>query len=140
MSRLLKGLLKERLEGQAYDPVLGSQLAKQMAGAEGGALRVLRAAASTSAPHKSMPKFPTHRPTLSLSLFPAADDIREQVKALGFDRHKLVVHVTIGERRRQALSSCSRCQWDTAADGFASESLQTETLFCTAQVYALYFE
>jgi hypothetical protein len=35
VSALLKGLLKERLHGQAYDPVRGSQLAKQMAGDEG---------------------------------------------------------------------------------------------------------
>lgn len=70
----------------------------------------------------------------------ATDDIREKVKALGFDRHKLVVHVTIGERRWQTFSSCSRCLWDTATDGYASESFQNETLFCSAQVYALYFE
>jgi hypothetical protein len=51
-----------------------------------------------------------------------------------------VVHVTIGERRWQTFSSCSRCLWDTATDGYASESFQNETLFCSAQVYALYFE
>jgi hypothetical protein len=73
-------------------------------------------------------------------LSPCADDIRERVKAMGFDRHKLVVHVTIGERKCQTYSCCSRCLWDTATDGFASESFQNETLFCSAQVFALYFE
>ena len=71
---------------------------------------------------------------------PPADDIRERVKALGFDRHKLVVHVTTGELKQQAFSCTSRCLWDTATDGFASESYQNDTLFCSAQVYALYFE
>ncbi|KAI3425839.1 hypothetical protein D9Q98_007813 [Chlorella vulgaris] len=99
VSALLKGMLKDRLQGQSYDPVRGSQMSKQL-----------------------------------------ADDIRERVKAMGFDRHKLVVHVTIGERKCQTYSCCSRCLWDTATDGFASESFQNETLFCSAQVFALYFE
>ena len=71
---------------------------------------------------------------------PPADDIRERVKALGFDRHKLVVHVTTGELKQQAFSCTSRCLWDTASDGLASETYLNETLFCSAQVYALYFE
>lgn len=73
------------------------------------------------------------------SLLPP-DDIRERVKALGFDRHKLVVHVSLGELKGQTFSSCSRCLWDTATDGFASESFKNESLFATAQVFALYFE
>lgn len=68
------------------------------------------------------------------------DDIRERVKALGFERHKLAVHVLCGEKKQQAFSSCSRCLWDTATDGFASGTFQSETLFCSAQVFALYFE
>jgi len=71
---------------------------------------------------------------------PAADDIRERVKALGFERHKLVVYVTLGELKGQTFNSCSRCLWDTATDGFASESYKNESLFCTAQVFGLYFE
>ena len=72
---------------------------------------------------------------------PLADDLRERVKALGgCERHKLVVHVAIGERQGQAFTSSSRCLWDTTTDGYASETLQGETLFCTAQVFALYFE
>ncbi|PRW57837.1 tctex1 domain-containing 2 [Chlorella sorokiniana] len=69
-----------------------------------------------------------------------ADDIRERVKALGLERHKLVVHVLCGERKGQALHSSSRCLWDTASDGWASETFLNETLFCTAQVFALCFE
>ena len=48
--------------------------------------------------------------------------------------------MTTGELKQQAFSCTSRCLWDTATDGFASESYQNETLFCSAQVYALYFE
>lgn len=51
-----------------------------------------------------------------------------------------MVYVTLGELKGQTFSSCSRCLWDTATDGFASESFKNESLFCTAQVFALYFE
>ncbi|KAL4430594.1 hypothetical protein ABPG77_005834 [Micractinium sp. CCAP 211/92] len=96
---ILQNVLKERLQGQVYDPVRGSQTTKQL-----------------------------------------ADDIRERVKALGFERHKVVVYVCLGELKGQTFSSCSRCLWDTATDGFASETFRNESLFATAQVFALYFE
>lgn len=70
---------------------------------------------------------------------PPPDDIRERVKALGFERHKLLVHVACGEKKQQAFHASSRCLWaDT--DGCASETFQSEGLFCTAQVFGLYFE
>lgn len=99
MPHVLRSLLAERLTGLAYDPVHGSQLAKQL-----------------------------------------ADDMRERVKQLGFDRHKLVVQVTIGEKRGQAVNMVSRGLWDATTDGHASETFQNETLFCQCCVYALYFE
>ncbi|PSC74499.1 tctex1 domain-containing 2 [Micractinium conductrix] len=96
---VLRELLKERLEGQSYDPVRCSQTTKRL-----------------------------------------ADDIRERCKALGFERHKLMVHVTLGELKGQAFTQSSRCLWDTATDGWASESFKNESLFCTAQAFFLYFE
>ncbi|GAB4823417.1 hypothetical protein N2152v2_010463 [Parachlorella kessleri] len=69
-----------------------------------------------------------------------ADDIREKVKGLGYERYKLVVQCELGEKKGQAVNIVSRCLWDTNTDGFASETFETETLFCNCQVYALYFE
>lgn len=137
VAALLKGLLKERLEGQVYDPVRGSQMTKQLAGEQQGL--------GTGAAHLPGCLAAVLQTGACIPAQPApgslpADDIRERVKALGFDRHKLVVHVTVGERRWQTFSSCSRCLWDTATDGFASQSYQNESLFCSAQVFALYFE
>ena len=40
----------------------------------------------------------------------------------------------LGEKRGQAVNVVSRCLWDTATDGFASESYETETLYCNCQV------
>ena len=125
VQRLLRELLAERLAGQAYDPVRGPQLCKQL-----------------------------------------ADDVREGVKALDYERYKLIVQartgagvhircnvldplqirpvascqVTLGEKHGQTFHAASRCLWDSGADGHASETYQSTTLFCNCQVYALYFE
>lgn len=45
-----------------------------------------------------------------------------------------------GDLKDQALHSSSRCLWDTSCDGWASETFLNESLFCSAQVFALYFE
>lgn len=141
---LLREVLQERLQGKAYDPMLCSALSKQLAGALHGCCRCCAhqlpkgaqsgagcwlhlpfAASSCSPPHPNCP---------------ASDDIRERVKALGLDRHKLLVQVTCGENKGQALNVASRCLWDTTTDGYASEAYQGESVFCSASVFALYFE
>jgi hypothetical protein len=68
------------------------------------------------------------------------EDLRERVKALGLERHKLVVQVTLGQKAGQAMRMVSRCLWDVGADGYASETYENETLYCVAQVFALYYE
>lgn len=96
---VLNQILKERMEGQKYDPVKGAQTAKQL-----------------------------------------AEDLREKVKALGYDRYKLVVQVTLGQAKGQAMRITSRCLWDTNSDDFASAFYQNDTLYCVCQVYGLYYE
>ncbi|DBA91170.1 hypothetical protein WJX82_006190 [Trebouxia sp. C0006] len=96
---VLKQALRERMEGQQYDPVKAAQYAKQL-----------------------------------------ADDLREKIKALGYDRHKLVVQVTLGQKKGQAMRVVSRCLWDTHSDSSASELYENETLYCVCQVYGLYYE
>lgn len=97
--RVLEQILKERMEGQKYDPVKGAQTAKQL-----------------------------------------AEDLREKVKALGYDRYKLVVQVTLGQTKGQAMRITSRCLWDTNSDDYASAFYQNDTLYCVCQVYGLYYE
>ena len=90
------------------------------------------------------------------------------MKALGLyhGRFKLCVQVTLGQRGGQAMRLASRCLWDTATDkcvasrracrawrgaaltaplpsfpcSYVSESYENDTLFASAQVFALYFE
>ena len=69
-----------------------------------------------------------------------ADDVKEQVKALGYDRYKLIVEVTLGQKRGQAMRIASRCLWNTDTDTFISEMHEGEDVYCCIQVYALYHE
>lgn len=69
-----------------------------------------------------------------------AEDLREKVKALGYERYKLVIQITLGQKKGQAMRIASRCLWDTNTDNFASECYENESLYCVCQVYGLYFE
>lgn len=69
-----------------------------------------------------------------------ADDLRERIKGLGYDRYKLVIQVTLGQKIGQAMRIVSRCLWDSSADSFASEVYENESLYCVCQVFALYYE
>lgn len=69
-----------------------------------------------------------------------AEDLREKAKALGYDRYKLVIQVTLGQKKGQAMRIVSRCLWDTSTDSFASEYFENESLYCVCQVFGLYFE
>lgn len=69
-----------------------------------------------------------------------ADDLREKVKMLGYNRYKLVVQVTVGQKTGQAMRIVARCLWDTANDSFASEYFENESMYCVCQVYGLYYE
>jgi tctex1 domain-containing protein 2 len=69
-----------------------------------------------------------------------AEDLREKVKALGYERYKLVIQVTLGQKKGQAQRIVSRCLWDAANDGGASEFYENDTLYCVCQVFGLYYE
>ena len=66
--------------------------------------------------------------------------IKDGVKAMGLQRYKLCVHVTLGQRGGQAMRCASRCLWDTSTDNFVSEGYENDTLFATCQVYGLFHE
>lgn len=69
-----------------------------------------------------------------------ADTVKERVKNLGYERYKLVVQVTVGEKTGQALRLASRCLWDTATDNFASDFYENPSVFCVGMVFGLYYE
>lgn len=63
-----------------------------------------------------------------------------QVKALGYERYKLIVQVTLGQKKGQAMRLVSRCLWDTATDNFATAYYENDSLYCVCQCYGLYIE
>lgn len=69
-----------------------------------------------------------------------ADEIKDQVKLLGFERFKLVCLVTIGKLNNQGVRVASRCLWDTATDRMATSSFCGDDLFASAEVFGIYKE
>lgn len=58
-----------------------------------------------------------------------ADNIRNRLKSLGYDRYKFLVQVVIGERREQGVYFGTRTFWDSNTDNQASESFVNVRLF-----------
>lgn len=75
------------------------------------------------------------------SMVPAiADEIKDKVKVLGFERFKLVCIVTIGQLNNQGIRVASRCLWDNENDRMATSSYCGNDLFATAAVFGVYRE
>lgn len=69
-----------------------------------------------------------------------ADDVKERVKDLHYDRYKIVCVVTMGERREQDVRIGGRCEWFTDTDNVASYNWQAEDVFCNVLVYGIYVD
>ena len=71
--------------------------------------------------------------------------IADKVKAkcreeLHCPRHKILVHLAIGQRKDQGVSVISRCLWDTGTDNYATVSYRNETIWASCIVFGLYTE
>mmetsp|Transcript_27595 Transcript_27595/g.40612 ORF Transcript_27595/g.40612 Transcript_27595/m.40612 type:complete len:152 (-) Transcript_27595:1691-2146(-) len=70
-----------------------------------------------------------------------ADKIKTKCKnTLNLPRYKLIVQVTIGQKKDQGVSITSRCLWDTSTDNYASVSYQDAFIWASALVFGLYIE
>jgi hypothetical protein len=67
-----------------------------------------------------------------------ADQIRNRLKNLGYERYKFIVQVLIGERREQGMYFGTRCFWDSNTDNQASDNFTNDHIFCVATAYAMY--
>lgn len=68
-----------------------------------------------------------------------ADKIRDRCKSeLNIPRYKLIVQLTIGQRKDQGARITSRCLWDTTTDQYASTSYQNKMVWASALVFGLY--
>ena len=66
--------------------------------------------------------------------------IQHKVKGLGFERHKLICNVIVGQRQDQGVHMASRCLWDPTSDNWVSAEYVNDTVFAIATVHAVYFE
>lgn len=55
-------------------------------------------------------------------------------------RYKVVVQVTMGERKDQDVRVTSRCLWDTETDNYASASMQNASTWISVVVFGMYTE
>ncbi|XP_022087257.1 tctex1 domain-containing protein 1-like [Acanthaster planci] len=69
-----------------------------------------------------------------------AQEVKLRVRALDYQRFKLVCIVNIGEKRDQDVRLGSRCLWDANRDNFACASYENQHIYATATVYAVYYE
>jgi len=66
--------------------------------------------------------------------------ITNRVKALGYDRYKIVTIVTVGEIANHGVRIASRCLMDQDTDNYASGSFKNSSLFGCATVFGMYYE
>ena len=72
-------------------------------------------------------------------------DICAKIKAsirtnLSAKRYKLIVQVTLGQRKDQGVRITSRCLWDTQTDNYATCSYKNDYIWASAMVFGLYAE
>ncbi|XP_023311658.1 tctex1 domain-containing protein 1-B [Anoplophora glabripennis] len=66
--------------------------------------------------------------------------IRAKVKALEFDRYKIISIVTIGEKHSQDVLVTCRFLWDAEKDRYSTFAMENTYVFGIAQCFGLYYE
>lgn len=69
-----------------------------------------------------------------------SEEVKSQVKLLGFDRYKIVCVTHIGPKTGQSIRIGSLCCWDEKADNFAECSFINNSLFAVVLVFGVYQE
>lgn len=69
-----------------------------------------------------------------------SEDILFQIKALEFDRFRILVSVTITEKFYQGFGQCAAIVWDIEKDSMASYVFDRSNFFVTVNVFGVYFE
>ncbi|XP_039759290.1 dynein light chain Tctex-type 5-like isoform X2 [Pararge aegeria] len=74
---------------------------------------------------------------LCLSL---TENIRSAIKEENYDRYRIIVAVSIGQRRQQSVHVFHSFLWDHERDGYASYNFENCHLFANVVVYGIYFD
>lgn len=68
------------------------------------------------------------------------NEIQQRIVRLGYERYKLVTHLTVTEAADQGMRVSSRCLWDPATDNYAAYTFSSESLHVCVVVFGLYWE
>ncbi|OCT82928.1 dynein light chain Tctex-type 5-A-like [Xenopus laevis] len=66
--------------------------------------------------------------------------VKEAVKALGYERYKLVCYIVLGPVSQGDLCCCSRSVWNPTSDTYAEYVFRNQSIFALCVVYAGYCE
>ncbi|MEE6522917.1 hypothetical protein FKM82_021568 [Ascaphus truei] len=69
-----------------------------------------------------------------------AERVKLGVRALGYERYKLVCHVVLGPVSQSDLCCSSRSVWSSGSDTYAEYLFRNRSLFALCVVYAGYYE
>ncbi|CAK1550677.1 unnamed protein product [Leptosia nina] len=69
-----------------------------------------------------------------------AENIRGAVKEENYDRYRIIVLVSIGQRRQQSVHVFHTFLWDHERDGFASYNYENCHLYANVVVYGVYLD
>ena len=69
-----------------------------------------------------------------------AQQLRFEIKELGFSRHKIVCQVLLSENKEQGLKVASRCLWGEGTDCFESATYSNTSLYAIAMVHGAYYD
>lgn len=69
-----------------------------------------------------------------------SDEILLQVKAKDFDRYRIIVTVTAGEKHHQNFRQSAMCLWDADKDALANYVYERPEIFIISTVYGIYYD
>ena len=69
-----------------------------------------------------------------------ASSIKNEVKSMGFTRHKLICQIILCENKGQGFNVVSRPLWDDKTDSFAQANYRSGSIFAVALLHGVYGE
>ncbi|XP_078075475.1 dynein light chain Tctex-type 5-A [Mustelus asterias] len=76
----------------------------------------------------------------ALAAVELAEGVKKAVKALGYERYKIVCYLVLGAAAASDLSCSSRAVWSPNVDTYAEFCFQNDSLFALCLVFAVYQE
>ncbi|XP_067948086.1 dynein light chain Tctex-type protein 2B-like [Watersipora subatra] len=83
----------------------------------------------------------TYNPkTCSRQCLVLADMVKNKMKILGCNRHKIIVTVDIGQNQEHAMALASRCVWNTKTDNSLHIQQSNKDVYIVVSVFAIFKE